>query len=445
MNQDSNKPSLEHSIVFPLTLSEAIYYLADQIDENIPSVGRKRNQINNKTWQQLSVRLRLIFNDFPKTLYRKTIEINYNADSGEIIGDCLQHELSRTKLNSLIKKLRYIYCAVTMCYIQDKESPFSSNDIPQKWIQERKDAKIELFDFADGIEKITANIPKESLKEDRDIKEVSLDGLQIKTIIKLLDDSEKLVNTTYDYVKNNCISHQKLRSLLIGIDEYSDMEVYIHLYQKFRKFRVERKLRRHFEEYDYFYKDYMLLESIYDKAPEFIYNSSMESKYARHPALIAMWDNISQTETEVSKLEFEFFSYLLKNIPTRKKEEKHNITNQLSYGKWDNLSVEVRNKIVDYIIQMSSQPKRIARFLYIETSDDDAAIELMDSQIEDICLQIRFPHRYNAYCDLKSLYSQLIEKQEIFCFEKLEDNIKKLSKIQKDLQKAVKKSVQNKQ
>ena len=440
MNKESNDMSLAQNIAFPLTLSEAIRHLAKQKTEIMPNCETKRNQMNNKIWQQLSVRLQLIFKGFYKTLYRTNYEVSSNEDNIQMIVDCYRHDISTTRLKHLEAKRYYIYCAVTMFYIQHNEFSLSSIDIPQKWLQQKNKGELDLRIFSEKMERVTDIVPTTSQESDVDIKSVSLDGVPIQRVIRLLKYSEKIVNTTYDYIKKNCISYQKLRGFLPDINDYSNAGVYDYLYHIFRQLDIEKKLCAEFAVYNDFYKDFILLESIYDKAPEFIESSSMEIDLLKHPSLMSVWDDISQTKTEVSPLEFEFFSYLLDSIPPRKKGEKKNITNQLSYGKWDVLPMEVRNKIIEYIIQMSNQPTRIARFLCIETSDDDIATELIGSKLKDVCLQIRFPHRYNAYSQLKELYSSLVLEQEIFRCEKLDENIDKISEIWKELQKASKES-----
>lgn len=447
MNQDSNKLFLENNkIIFPLTLSEAVKHLAEQDTGNIQSGGKKKNQIYNKTWQQLSVRLRLIFNSFPKTLYRDNYEFNFNEDAE----NCLQHQLSTTNSNRIIKKLLYIYCAVTMHYIQHLDSALLPENLPQKWIQKGNNRKLDLSHFSQEIREITNCIFTKPQEDDLELKAIKLDALPTQTIIKLINRSEIIVNATYDYVKENCISYQKMRSLLSGIDEYSGKETYIRLRKNFCRLRIERILSGSIEDCKYFYNEFKILETIYCKASKIINESAMEGNYTTQSSLVARWDELSKTETEISPLEFEFFSYLLQIIPPRTKENKHNISNRLSRGKWYVLPVEVRNKIVDYITKMFEQPNRLARFLCIPTSDDDGhdegcneegdvegdeeydeKLEEMRLQIKDICSQIQFPHQYKAYRDLES-----IEQQEIFSVEKLDNTIKKITKIRKELLKA---------
>ena len=135
MNQDSTPIPSETKVVFPLTLKDAIEYLASQTPEYIPN----NNNLHNKIWQQLSQRLRLIFDEFPENQFSyKTEDVfNYNYNDIEIVEKCSSHQLSTTRKNSFKKKLRYIYCAVTMYYIQSKGSPLSSSDVPEKWLQQK--------------------------------------------------------------------------------------------------------------------------------------------------------------------------------------------------------------------------------------------------------------------------------------------------------------------
>lgn len=73
MDQKSIISSAENDVIFPLTLSQAVQYLATQRTENIHELDNKeKNKIYNKTWQHLSVRLRLIFKKFPKTIIKIT-------------------------------------------------------------------------------------------------------------------------------------------------------------------------------------------------------------------------------------------------------------------------------------------------------------------------------------------------------------------------------------
>jgi hypothetical protein len=82
MNQEFNISSTKNDITFPLTLSQAVWHLAAQRTGNFHNLDDKqKKQIHEKTWQQLSVRLRLIFKKFPKTIVKKTIVIEQTPDN----------------------------------------------------------------------------------------------------------------------------------------------------------------------------------------------------------------------------------------------------------------------------------------------------------------------------------------------------------------------------
>jgi hypothetical protein len=113
MNQESTISSSKNKVVFPLTLSQAVQYLAAQRTENIHELSNKeKNKNYNKTWQHLSVRLRLIFKKFPKTIRKETYTFYHDPDLMNSNGKILLHQMSDTRTDQFYKKLYYVY----QCY-----------------------------------------------------------------------------------------------------------------------------------------------------------------------------------------------------------------------------------------------------------------------------------------------------------------------------------------
>lgn len=146
MDQKSIISSAENDVIFPLTLSQAVQYLATQRTENIHELGNKeKNKIYNKTWQHLSVRLRLIFKKFPKTIIK--ITFIHDPNRMNLIGKALLHQMSDTRTRHFYKKLFYIYYSITMCFIQHPNSPVSSQEVPKKWLKNKKIESQRILDF----------------------------------------------------------------------------------------------------------------------------------------------------------------------------------------------------------------------------------------------------------------------------------------------------------
>ena len=129
-------------------------------------------------------------------------------------------------------------------------------------------------------------------------------------------------------------------------------------------------------------------------------------------------------------------------IPTRGEK---NITNQLSYGKWYILPIDVRNQIVDYITQMSNQPQRLIRFVDPNALNGETDETMMSEYLQNLYRQIRWPHQLKAYQNIISLHNENHPIEEIIFSDELDTIIEKISKIHKELKKAQQEGVQNKQ
>lgn len=440
MDMDSTKMQSRPNVVFPLTLKDAIEYLASQTSEYTPN----NNNLHNKIWQQLSQRLRLIFDKFPENQlpYKKEDIFNYNYNNMKIVEKCLSHELSSTRTNIFGRNFRYIYCAVTMYYIQHKDTPLSSNDVPEKWIQRRNSSELDLRSFVIEVEKMN-DTPNIKYSQDG-TEAVIIDEVKYPHLVGLIGDIDKLIKTTYKYINQMYISHLEMRKLLSGIDGYSADDKCQTFLKNYYDSDIEKILTDHFAEYFNFCDALNTLIDIYNKASDRIESDNLLVGLMKTPALPAIWDEVSKTETEISQVELDFFSYLLEIIPPRSTENK-NLARQLSSGKWYLLPIETRSQIVDYIMQISKQPQRIARFLGIDFSDDEEKSELIDSQIKSLCFQIRYPHHNKAYAEFVDLYCVLNGNKEILTTENLGNILKKVSKICEELQKSVKDTVENEQ
>lgn len=441
MNQESTISSSKNKVVFPLTLSQAVQYLAAQRTENIHELSNKeKNKNYNKTWQHLSVRLRLIFKKFPKTIRKETYTFYHDPDLMNSNGKILLHQMSDTRTDQFYKKLYYVYYSITMCYILHQDSPFSSQDFPVRWLR-NKNIKDNLFSnffeiFYKEMEKIeilTPLMPNDGETISVKTQESKIADLSHEDIIKIIDTIENLIIKTYDNIKKILITPQKIRWLLSGIQEYSTIGKYQLLFENLYQSDIEKKLRAHFGQYDDFCEWFDFLATNYHVARSNIENSSLGLNCLKIKTFPAVWDNISNTETEVSQLELKFFSYLLDNIPLRGNE---NITNQLSHKKWYVLPIKVRSKIVDYIIEMSNQPERLVRFTNPTDLKGETIKTTMLSELQDICFQIRYPHQYKAYNQLITLYSEMNYNQEIIFSDNLDNIIEKIAIICKSLKRA---------
>lgn len=442
MNLDSTEISSKANVVFPLTLKDAIEHLASQTSEYKPN----DNNLHNKIWQRLSQRLRLIFDEFPHNRSKQKEMSTYDEESNDfkVILDCTRHQLSSTRKKALLRKLCYLYCAVTMYYIQHKGSPLSSSDVPEKWLQRKNSSELNLRDFISEVDKMCDTLHVKHSQDGTKREIMIVDALKLTGLVSLINNIEDLVTTTYNNITHKYMSYLEMRTSLSGIDEYLDGNRLITFLETYYDSNIEKIVTDHFGEYYDYCEAIKTLINIYTKVSNYIESKTSLTETVKTLALPAIWDEVSNTQTAVSQLELDFFSYLLKTIPPRSETNK-NLSNQLSHGKWHLLSVEIRDKIIDYIIQMLKQPQRIARFLDIDFSDDDDTIGLIYSQTEDICMNIRYPHRNKAYNEVVSLYFILQGNKEILLSDELENIAKKVSKIRKELQNAVKDSVQNEQ
>lgn len=318
--------SNEYNVKFPLTLSKAIQHLAALKTENIQNLDNKaRNQIYNKTWQHLSVRLRLIFKNCPQNFSKETYEINYISKENNLFKTCLFHQLSETRVDNFYRKLRYIYYAVTMYYIQHKNSPLSSDDVPEKWLKNDKNTTISLEAFFNGVDIINdiITVPISNNSDENELNYITF--LSKEDIVNLINICENLVLTIYDYITKEVISPQKIRWLLSNIEEYYTECKYTYLFEQLYTSPIKEKLKNEFSDYDTFCEDFDTLAKTYHRAYTYISDTVWQFNFQKSKALLPTWDNTSNTETEVSQLEFDFFSYLLHNIPPRIKGEKGNI------------------------------------------------------------------------------------------------------------------------
>ena len=440
MDMNSSPIHSDASVAFPLKLKDAIEYLASQTPDYKPN----NNNLHNKIWQQLSQRLRLIFDRFPDKRFPDKYTSLDNYSDLEIVNNCLSHRLSPTRKNIFKKKLRYLYTAVTMYYMQHKDSPLSSNDIPEKWLHRKNTSPLKLQDFIFEIDNMCNNLPVKYSQDSTSYETIIVSNLKISRLESLIASIEDLVTKTYKDIKPTLVSYLEMRNLLSGIDESLDGNRYLTFFKKYYNSNVEKILADQFVEYCDYCEALKNLINIYTEASDYIESQSLLVGYMKTSALPATWDEVSNTKTEVSQLELDFFSYLLKIIPPRSVNNK-NLANQLYYGKWYVLPIEARDQIIDYIIQLSRQPRRIARFFFLGLSDDEEIPESMYAQIENICMRIRYPHRNKAYNDLIDLYCILNGNEEILLSGNLENIIEKVFSIYTELQKATEDTVQNNQ
>ena len=449
MKRKFNSYFFEKDLTFPLTLSQAVWRLAFQRTENFKNLSIKEQyQIYKKTWQQLSVRLRLIFKKFPKTI-NKIVVTPKSSFTMDLIGDALLNQLSETRFNSNYEKLLFIYFAVTMCYIQHIDSPLSTEDVSEKWIQGKKFKNPDFKEFLDtlyydmgGTDHLLDLIVSEGKELSMSNQVNQLTMLSDSTIIENIDCIEKLIQKNYDYITKKFITPEELQTLLSDSKKYDVYEEYILLHEKSHHSPVGEKLKAAFKGYTFFCKCFDILQINYNTACEHIDESSFPVDFQIVSALPEIQDKNSNIITEISQLEFEFFDYLLESIPTR---GKNNITNQLSYGKWYILPINVRNQIVDYITQMSQQPKRLIRFMNPDDLDEETIDTTMLEDLQNLYRQIRWPHQLKAYQSIIALHNEIKPIEEIIFSDDLDNIIEKFSEIHKDLRKAQQENAQYKQ
>lgn len=428
------------SVVFPLTLKDAIEYLASQTAGYTPN----NNNLHNKIWQQLSQRLRLIFKKFPEKRFLEIYEGFTNYKDLKTVKKCLLHELSQTRKEDFSKKLRYIYCAVTMYYIRHKDSPMTSNEVPVKWLQRKKSSELDLSDFILKVENMCQTPHIADSKDNTGYETVIIDEVTYSDMASLIVNIDNLITTTYNYINPTCVSQSEIRQLLSVRNGYPAKDKHQAFLEKYYNSDIEKILAGSFSAYHDFCEALKTLRDIYDKASDRIESVGLTFKFDKPSVFPAIWDEVSNTKTEISQAELDFFACLLKIIPPRSAENK-NLARQLSSGKWHLLSIEDRNQIVNYIIQMSKQTKRIVRFLGWDFSDDEEMLKAISSQLENICLRIRYPHRNKAYDELVGLYYVLNGNKEILRSGNLNNILAKVSNICKELRKAVKDTVQDEQ
>lgn len=428
---DTNKTSIscKDDIAFPLTLSDALQLLATQ-----------KNINSKKAWRQLSERLDLIFGDFPKTRYR-TLLTQISTEEFDMIASCLYYQLSEKRVKQILNKLHFIERAGAIYYIRYLDAPLSLKAVTPQWLNQKPDSMLKFDSFNKEVDKILYRLAEYDGNYIHEEKTATPEGVPVQVAIKLIIAIDELITKTYDYIKENYISPREIREPRLKGRQGTWADRHSRLIVALCNKDLSTDLLYNVEYAD-FHSAYTRIYDIYNQMVYHIDQTLSLLELNTTPILPEMQDAISNTITEISPLELEFFEYLLQVIPPR--DKKQNISNQLRHGKWQILPIEVRKKIVNYIIQMAKQPLRLARFLNVDNSDEFTTIELLNWPLSNICWHIQEPHLANAYNDLESLYQDLRIDPIVLLRDNLDNISIKIAKIWRELQKAQDEIVQNK-